>query len=82
MLTAAGGISRSPTPANPESNNDANESEKFYRGLDEVNLLEGLSLGTHIFHLLCYPLITYSTELRTHTIPPFPSQHTPRRQDS
>jgi hypothetical protein len=49
MLTAAGGLPRSPKPALPESNNDANESEKFYHGLDEVNLLEGLSLGTHIF---------------------------------
>jgi hypothetical protein len=47
MLAAAGGLPQYPTPPRPEPLSD--EREEFYHGLDEVNLLEGLSSGTLIF---------------------------------
>jgi hypothetical protein len=49
MLAEAGGLPQSPTPARPDSPNEAPKRDKFYHSLDEVNLLEGLSSGTHIF---------------------------------
>jgi len=47
MLMEAGGLPESQPSAPMESSND--EIDKSYHGLDEVNLLVGLSSGTHIF---------------------------------
>jgi hypothetical protein len=48
MLLAAGGLPTSPASASTEPFSSAQEYDKFYHGLDEVNLLEGLSAGTHL----------------------------------
>ena len=49
MLLAAGGLPKSPASASTEPFTNAQEYDKFYHGLNEVNLLEGLSAGTHPF---------------------------------
>ena len=49
MLKEAGGLPESQPSAPMESFNE--ETEKTYHGLDEVNLLWGLSSGTRIFSL-------------------------------
>jgi hypothetical protein len=49
MLKEAGGLPESQPSAPTQSFND--ETEKSYHGLDEVNLLWGLSSGTRIFSL-------------------------------
>ncbi|KAI9437616.1 TRAPP trafficking subunit Trs65-domain-containing protein [Lactarius indigo] len=43
MLLAAGGLPKSPASGNAEPFASAQEYDRFYHGLDEVNLLEGLS---------------------------------------
>ncbi|KAH9953511.1 TRAPP trafficking subunit Trs65-domain-containing protein [Lactifluus volemus] len=45
MVAAAGGFPESPPPVRQESFNDENKRDKSYHSLDEVNLLEGLSLA-------------------------------------
>ena len=47
MLLAAGGFPKSLESASAEPHTKAPEHEKFYHGLDEVNLLEGLSAGAY-----------------------------------
>jgi hypothetical protein len=48
MYKEAGGQLELPKSAGTEAFNDAREIDGAYNGLDEVNLLEGLSSGTHI----------------------------------
>ena len=47
MLLAAGGFPKSLESASAEPFTNASEYEKVFNGLDEVNLLEGLSAGTY-----------------------------------
>jgi hypothetical protein len=82
MVAAAGGFPESPPPARQESFNDENKRDKSYHSLDEVNLLEGLSLGTPFFLLAYNPLIAYSADLGTHTIRSLTPQYANQRQDS
>lgn len=81
MVAAAGGFPESPPPVQ-QSFNDASKCDKSYHSLDEVNLLEGLSLGTPFFLLAYNPLIGYSANLGTHTIRSLPPQYTNQHQDS
>ena len=47
MLLAVGGLPNPPASTSTESFTSAQEYDKFYHGLDKVNLHEGLSAGTH-----------------------------------
>ena len=47
MLLAAGGFPKSPASANTEPFASAQEYDRFHHGLDEINLLEGLSAGNY-----------------------------------
>jgi hypothetical protein len=71
MLLAAGGLPKPPESASTEPFPSAQEFDKFYHGLDEVNLLEGLSAGTHpspsTFHI---ELTENSAELLERSPPP------------
>ena len=46
-LLAAGDLPKPPASASTEPFHGAQEYDKFYHGLDEVNFLEGLSAGNH-----------------------------------
>jgi len=48
MYEEAGGQLELPKSAGTETFNDVREIDGAYNGLDEVNLLEGLSSGIHI----------------------------------
>ena len=82
MLMESGGLPESQPSAPIVSVDD--EIDKSYHGLDEVNLLWGLSSGTHIFSFsLClYALSTYSPDLRKWAIASFPPQHANRCQNT
>jgi hypothetical protein len=82
MVAAAGGFPEPLPPVRPESFNEANKCDKSYHSLDEVNLLEGLSLGTPFLLLAYNSLIAYSANLGTHTILSLPPQYTNQRQGS
>ncbi|KAI9448837.1 TRAPP trafficking subunit Trs65-domain-containing protein [Lactarius psammicola] len=70
MLLAAGGLPKSPASAGTEPFTSAQEYDKFYHGLDEVNLLEGLSAGTSPVRLYIHTILTeHSTELLKRSSP-------------
>ena len=54
MYKEAGGHLELQHSARTDSFDDAHETNTSYHGLDEVNLLEGLSSGTHILGP-CFP---------------------------
>ena len=64
MLIEAGGLPES-QPSAPIASVD-DEIDKSYHVLDEVNLLWGLSSGTHVFSsiIVSHALNTYSPDLR------------------
>jgi hypothetical protein len=80
MLKEAGGLPES-QPSVPIVSFD-DEIDKSYRGLDEVNLLWGLSSGTHIFSslIVSHALSTYSPDFRK--CASFPPQHADRCQNT
>ena len=80
MLKEAGGLPESQPSAPAQSFND--ETERSYHGLDEVNLLWGLSSGTLIFFHSSGVLSKYSPDLRKYLLPSFPPQHANRCQDT
>jgi hypothetical protein len=82
MLIEAGGLPESKPSAPIVSFND--EIDKSYHGLDEVNLLRGLSSGTYAFSSLIVScaLSTYSPDLRKCALTSFPPQHANRRQNT
>ena len=72
MLLAVGGLPKIPASAGTEPFN-TQEYDKFYHGLDEVNLLEGLSAGIHPSASASVPytiLTEHSTELFKRSSPP------------
>jgi hypothetical protein len=82
MLMEAGGLPESQPSAPMVSFDD--EIDKSYHGLDEVNLLWGLSSGTHVFTslILSHAMSAYSPDLRKCVIAPFPPQHANRCQNT
>lgn len=82
MLMEAGGLPESQPSAPMMSFDD--EIDKSYQGLDEVNLLWGLSSGTHVFSslIVSHALNTYSPDLRKCAITSFSPQHANRRQNT
>ena len=71
MLLAAGGLPKPPASASTEPFPSAQEYDKFYHGLDEVNFLEGLSAGTHPSASTLYIALTEnSAELLKRSSPP------------
>ncbi|KAH8996441.1 TRAPP trafficking subunit Trs65-domain-containing protein [Lactarius hatsudake] len=66
MLLAAGGLPKSPASASAEPFTSAQEYDKFYHGLDEVNLLEGLSAAPS-FSNAPLPLALPSTRIGAKT---------------
>ncbi|KAI9465379.1 TRAPP trafficking subunit Trs65-domain-containing protein [Lactarius psammicola] len=66
MLLAAGGLPKSPASAGTEPFTSAQEYDKFYHGLDEVNLLEGLSAAPS-FSNAPLPLVLPSTRISAKT---------------
>lgn len=66
MLLAAGGLPESPVSASTEPFTSAQEYDKFYHGLDEVNLLEGLSAAPSFSNALL-PLALPSTRIGAKT---------------
>jgi len=68
-------------PVRTQSSNNAYESDKFYHGIVEVNLLEGLSSGTASSFLDFIRLNAYSTDLRELSST-FPPQHTNQCYDT
>ncbi|KAH8993508.1 TRAPP trafficking subunit Trs65-domain-containing protein [Lactarius akahatsu] len=66
MLLAAGGPPKSPASASAEPFTSAQEYDKFYHGLDEVNLLEGLSAAPS-FSNAPLPLVLPSTRIGAKT---------------
>ena len=75
MLKEAEVLPEFSPPVRTQSSNDAYERDKIYHGIDEVNLLEGLSSGTAPSFLDFIRLIAYSTDLRELSST-FPPQHT------
>ena len=75
MLMEAGGLPGSQPSAPMVSVID--EIDKSYHGLDEVNILWGLSSGTHVFSSLIVSraLSTYSPDFFKCAIAAFPPQH-------
>ena len=80
MLIEAGGLPES-QPSAPMVSFD-NEIDKSYHGLDEVNLLWGLSSGIHVFSSLIasHVLSTYSPDLCKCTS--FPPEYANQRQNT
>jgi hypothetical protein len=71
MLLAAGGLSKPPASASTEPSPSAQEYDKFYHGLDEVNLLEGLSAGANpSASTLHIALTEHSADLLKRSSPP------------
>ena len=68
MVTAAGGFPESLPSVLPESFSNTNKRDNSYHSLDEVNLLEGLSLGTPFLLFAYNPFIAYSADLGTYAI--------------
>ncbi|KAH9171162.1 hypothetical protein EDB89DRAFT_1907177 [Lactarius sanguifluus] len=66
MLLAAGGLPKSPASASADPFTSAQEYDKFYHGLDEVNLLEGLSAAPS-FSNAPLPLALPSTRISAKT---------------
>jgi hypothetical protein len=82
MLTNAGGLSETQPSVPIESFND--EIDKSYYGLDEVNLLWGLSSGTLMFSFLIVSsaLSTHSPNLCKFCLSSFPPQYANRGQNT
>jgi hypothetical protein len=82
MLMDVGGLPESEPFAPMMSFDD--EIDTSYHGLDEVNLLWGLSSGTHVFSslIVSHALSTYSPDLRKCAITSFPPQHANRCQNT
>jgi hypothetical protein len=80
MLMEAGGLPESQPSAPMVSVDD--EIDKSYHVLDEVNLLWGLSSGTHVVSslIVSHALSTYSSDLRK--CASFPPQHANRWQNT
>jgi hypothetical protein len=78
MLLAAGGFPKSLESTSAEPSTNAHESERFYLGLDEVNLLEGLSAGTNHCSYVHIILTQHSADLLKYSSPPRAAQHSDR----